>query len=107
MNSWEEKQEARADRYRELAEKAKKQSRDAHEHSNRLANMIPLGQPILVGHHSEKRHRRDLDRIHNNMRKSIELSEKAEYYADKAKGVENNNSISSDDPEAIPPSIFR
>jgi len=101
MNSWEEKQEARADRYRELASKAKSQSTAAHERSNSLADMIPFGQPILVGHHSEKGHRRHIEKIHNSMRKSIELSEKAEYYENKVKGIENNNSISSDDPDAI------
>jgi len=101
MNSYEEKQAARAERYRELADKAKKQSNAAYERSNNLADAIPFGQPILVGHHSESRHRRDIDKIHNSMRKSIELSEKAEYYKNKVKSIENNNSISSDDPEAI------
>jgi hypothetical protein len=101
MNSYEERQQARAERYRELAEKARQQSNQAHEQSNRLADAIPFGQPILVGHHSETRHRHDIDRIHNGMMKSIELSEKAEYYENKVSGIENNNSISSDDPDAI------
>ena len=35
------------------------------------------------------------------MRKSIELQEKAEYYADRAKAVENNTAISSDCDDAI------
>ena len=39
-----------------------------------------MGQPILVGHHSEGRHRRDLKRIDNNMRKSVEESEKVDYF---------------------------
>src|SRR5690606_38121523 len=38
------------------------------------------GTPILVGHHSEKRHRRDLERIDNRMRRSIEEDKKAEHY---------------------------
>jgi hypothetical protein len=46
--------------------------------------MIPMGQPILRGHHSERRHRRDLDRIDSRMRKSIEESRKSEYCAHKA-----------------------
>ena len=101
MNDWEIKQQEKAERYRELAEKHKKESESRYEqyHNNIMA--IPMGQPILVGHHSERGHRAHLKRCDNHMRKSIEHSEKAEYYENKAKGVENNNSISSDDPEAI------
>ena len=59
------------------------------------------GQTILLGHHSEVRHRADLKRIDNNFRKANELEEKSNYYTDKAESAKNNNSISSDDPEAI------
>lgn len=44
------------------------------------ATGIPLGQPILVGHHSEKRHRRAIEKADNAMRKSVEETEKAEAY---------------------------
>lgn len=37
-----------------------------------LGDMIPFGQPILVGHHSEKRHRSHLNKIDTNMRKGVE-----------------------------------
>ncbi len=30
-----------------------------------MSNRYPLGQPILVGHHSERRHRRDIERAHD------------------------------------------
>ncbi len=62
---------------------------------------IPPGQPILVGHHSENRHRRDLDKIDRNMRKSVEADEKADYYAARAEAAASNTAISSDDPEAV------
>jgi len=101
MNSYEERQQARADRYRELAQKAREQSHAAYERSNSLADAIPFGQPILVGHHSERGHRRHIEKIHNAMRQSVDLDEKAEYYERKVKSIESNNSISSDDPEAI------
>jgi len=99
MNNYEIKQQARKERYIELAEKNITLSNSRYEASNRLASMIPFGQPILVGHHSEGRHRRDLDKINNNMRKSIESGEKAEYYQNRADNM--GNSISSDDPDAI------
>lgn len=37
------------------------------------AQQIPLGQPILVGHHSEKKHRAHLARLNSKTRKGVEL----------------------------------
>jgi hypothetical protein len=48
------------------------------------ATGIPLGQPILVGHHSESRHRKVIERADNAMRKSIEEDTKAEDYRRRA-----------------------
>jgi hypothetical protein len=64
--------------------------------------MIPMGQPILVGHHSERHHRRDLERIDSNMRKGIERSNMAENHISKAGGIESalDRSIFSDDSDA-------
>jgi len=101
MNSYEQKQALKLERYSELAEKNKERSEAAYASSKAIADNIPFGQPILVGHHSEARHRRDAKRIHNGFAKSFELADKAEYYANKVKKIENSNVISSDDPEAV------
>ena len=101
IDEYNDRKAAKAERYKELAEKARDQSESAYQAAKKIGDFIPFGQPILVGHHSEGRHRRDLSKIDNNMRKSIELDEKAEYYENKAKNVENSNVISSEDPEAI------
>lgn len=53
-------------------------------------DLIPMGQPILVGHHSEGRHRRDLARAEANMRKGIEVGEQSEEAARKAKASEQH-----------------
>jgi hypothetical protein len=87
--------------YEQLAAKAKRESDQAYEYSTRLSEAIPFGQPILVGHHSERHHRKDLERIHNSMDKSIELSKQAEVYEHKVENILNPKAISSDDPEAI------
>lgn len=96
-----ERQEARADRYRELARNAEKQSTAAYNRSHEMVACIPMGQPILVGHHSEKVHRSLLDRSWNTMGKSVELREKAEYYNSKAAAAESNNSIYLGDDDAV------
>lgn len=62
MSTRSERKQNRIDRYNELARKAETKSIEAFEHSNSIVKCIPMGQPILVGHHSEKRHRRDLDK---------------------------------------------
>ena len=96
-----ERQEARAERYRQYAENAEKRSAEAFNASNAAVADIPLGQPILVGHHSEKAHRRALDRSNSAMMKSVHESEKAAYYRQKAEAVENNDNIYIGDDDAI------
>ncbi len=100
-SNYHERKEARISKYQELAEKNKKASVQAYEASNDTVKHIPMGQPILVGHYSEKMHRNTLKRSWNQMEKSVELGNKSDYYSEKAKAAENNTAISSDDPDAI------
>ncbi len=85
---------------------AESRSADADRRFNAahsIVSQIPLGQPILVGHHSEKRHRRDLDRVDANMRAGCESADMAKHHAQKAAGLADQleSSIFSDDPDAI------
>ena len=100
-SNFEEKREARKEAYERLAAKNADLSKASFTRATAIGSMIPMGQPILVGHHSEKRHRRDIERIDNAMRASIEADKKAEYYAAKAEAMESNTVISSDDPNAL------
>ena len=100
MNDYEAKQAARKARFTELAAKNRSKSDSFYSSSRQISDHIPLGQPILVGHHSEGRHRRDLARIDGRMRASVEADDKAKYYEQKAAGV-GSGGISSDDPEAV------
>lgn len=98
---YEERRKRRIDRYNELSKKAKEKSEEySHSNSNRILEMTP-GQPILIGHYSEKKHRRLIEKAHNDMRKSIEMNDKSKYYFDRAKFVENDKVIYNDDPQAI------
>jgi hypothetical protein len=100
MNSYEEKQEARKEYYLEQAEKARREFEEKHGRAKQMASVIPFGQPILVGHHSEKRDRNYRDKIHNTFGKAFAALDKADYYENKAASV-GKGGISSDDPEAI------
>ena len=99
-NPYAEKVEAKKERFEELAEKNRAESQSRYNTSREMASYIPFGQPILVGHHSEKRDRATRERISNNFEKSIELSHKADYYEKKAQNF-GSFSISADDRNAI------
>ena len=100
MNEYEEKQEARRKRYKKKAEQLKEEAERLHDQAHKMAEVIPFGQPILVGHHSEKRDRRYRERIHNTFGKSFEYLDKSEYNEQKAAAV-GTGGISSDDPDAL------
>lgn len=100
MNAYEQHLE---DRKARLLERAEKKDQEADAHFNRSQDAvagIPFGQPILVGHHSEKRHRKDLERSDNAMRRSCEARDQAKRLRARAAGV-GKAGISSDDPDAI------
>jgi hypothetical protein len=100
-NRYHEKQQRKQELYEQRLQKAEQQSETAHQIARQIMQQIPPGQPILVGHHSEKRHRRDLHRVDILMKKSIDESNKAEYYRRKLANVTSDATISSDDPDAI------
>lgn len=95
---YEERRQARIDRMNAASEKAAKESEQKSRIAHDLVKEIPFGQPNISG-------RDDLPRLRekswNAMKQSIRLDEKANYYAGKAVAAEENNAISSDDPEAI------
>jgi hypothetical protein len=101
LNPYEEKKARRIERMRTRAERMSRESSSAHESARRVADRIPVGQPILVGHHSERRHRRDLGRIQGGYEKSVALHRKAEALSRRADDAESNRAISSDDPDAV------
>lgn len=100
-NSYEAKKAARLDRMRERADRLKTESRASSEAAHRIADHIPMGQPVLIGHHSEKRHRRDIERIHKGHTRAVELAKEAGALERRADRSERVNAISSDDPDAI------
>lgn len=100
MNAYEQKQAARKARYEERAEQASAESTSTYNRARDMAQAIPFGQPILVGHHSETRDRNYRDRIHTTYGKAFALQDKAKHYEQKAASV-GTGGISSDDPDAI------
>lgn len=98
---YEERKQKRIERYEEISQKAKEKAEaKSNSTANRILMMTP-GQPIIIGHHSEKKARRLHEQAHNDIKKSIELSKKSKYYEQRAKHAKNSNVIYNDDPNAI------
>ncbi len=102
MNAFEAKQEARRERLEAAAERARAEANRHYKRADLREEVsgIPMGQPILVGHHSEGRHRAAIKRADNAMQASIEAGKRAGELAARAAAV-GTGGISSDDPEAI------
>lgn len=100
MNGYEQRRQARIERARRYADSAARAADAAYEGSRKIADMIPLGQPILVGHHSEGHARRDAARIAAGMDRAVAETRRAETWRGRAHAIEADNAISSWDPEA-------
>jgi hypothetical protein len=70
----------RAERLERASLNAEKKSDQYYKASNKDRDFLSLGEPIKVGHHSEKRHRRIIEQAQNNMSKSVEFSKKSDDY---------------------------
>ena len=102
MSTYRERRAARAERLREWAASNAAKASARFTDVERIADGIPFGQPILVGHHSEAHARRDADRIHAGMRAGVDAQRKGEEQARRAENIERaaERAIYSDDPDA-------
>ena len=92
----------RAERRREWAQKAEERSSRYFEKSEAAVSGIVPGQPILVGHHSEKRHRAAIDKSWAAMGRGVEEGEKAENHLGKAEYWDRKaEDITLDMPESL------
>ena len=101
--TYRERREAKAERYREWADKRDAKGDASYQASRDAVAHIPLGQPVLVGHHSERGHRADLKRAERAMDRSVENWSKAKEFRSRADNIEKQakRSIYSDDEDAV------
>ena len=76
--------EERADRFDDYRDRRTDEAERATAQARRVADGIPFGQPILVGHHSERHARKDAERIQNGMRKAVQAFDTADYWKRRA-----------------------
>ena len=74
----------KAERLQNAQANAEKKSNQYYEASQEGKDFLSLGEPIKIGHHSEKRHRALIDRNWNRMGKCVEFSDKAKEYQNRS-----------------------
>jgi hypothetical protein len=79
-----ERAEQRAERFEDRAGTADKRSDSLYAGARTMADAIPFGQPILIGHYSEGRDRRFRERISRTFERAFEEGDKAKYYERRA-----------------------
>jgi hypothetical protein len=82
-----ERAEVKADRLEDLSTRRAQDGDRAQNAVHAIADGIPFGQPILVGHHSEHHARKDAEKIEKGMRRAVEMWKAAEYWQSRAKGA--------------------
>lgn len=70
--------ENRVSQLESWAESAEKKSYDKYLAANKDMAFLSIGEPIKVGHHSEKRHRKIIADLDRNMEASVNYADKAE-----------------------------
>lgn len=79
--------EDRADRFEDYSESRQRDADSARNSARSIMGRFEFGQPILVGHHSERKARKDAERIENGMRRAVKMWETSQYWKDRAAGA--------------------
>tara|TARA_R110002072_G_scaffold298960_2_gene473728 strand:- start:16325 stop:17797 length:1473 start_codon:yes stop_codon:yes gene_type:complete len=82
-----ERAEAKIERLNALSEKRDGQARSFQSAANCISGRIADGQPILIGHHSERRARKDRERMESAQKSALKAADAVDYWNYKAAGV--------------------
>lgn len=94
--------ERKAEKYNAWARAAQIKSMAWFKKADEGRDFLSLGEPIKIGHHSEKRHRALIERNHNRMGNSVAETERAKQHELKANYWESRtNDIDLSMPESV------
>ncbi len=82
-----ERAEERSERFEGYSERRAADGDAAESQANLLSRRFEGGQPILVGHHSERGARKAAEKIENNLHKALKMWETSAYWRDRAAGA--------------------
>lgn len=77
----------RAERFEDYSAKRAREAESARQAAENISERFAFGQPILVGHHSERKARKDQERMHNAMSRAVGLWDTAGYWQQRAAGA--------------------
>lgn len=100
MNTYEQKQENKRERLLNATKKARAKADALYQKGTTALSAIPFGQPILVGHHSERADRSYRSKAVSQIDRSFETSKYADSLESRANNI-GSGGISSDDPDAV------
>ncbi|EQA97258.1 hypothetical protein L286_23315 [Sphingobium sp. HDIP04] len=78
----------KAERLDNLAHKRRNEAVSLHRHADELSQAFYMGQPILIGHHSERKARKTKERMDAAQDKAGKAERAANYWLYRAEGVE-------------------
>jgi len=97
-----ERAKSKAERYAQWSEGADRKSNEFYQKSKKDSEFLSLGEPVKVGHHSEKRHRKIIKQAQDNSTKMVEHWDKAKALAEKSTYWESRaNEINLSIPESL------
>ena len=82
-----ERAEVRADRFEEYQGKRAQDAARAVDAVHAIGARFELGQPILIGHHSERRARKDKEKMDNGMRRAVQMWDTSAYWEARARAA--------------------
>ncbi|AUQ95963.1 hypothetical protein PhaeoP66_03221 [Phaeobacter inhibens] len=91
-----ERAQIKADRLDGIAAKRAAQASAFSLAARDISERFAMGQPILVGHHSERKARRDKERMESAQRKAVKAHEAIGYWQYRAEGVERHANYKND-----------
>lgn len=91
-----ERAQAKAERLDNLAEKRQRDANRFARAADELSKSFEFGQPILVGHHSERKARKTQEKMHSAMDKASQATRTANYWLYRAEGVERHANRKND-----------
>jgi hypothetical protein len=91
-----ERAAAKAERLDTLAHKRRGEAESLNRRADDLSQRFYMGQPILIGHHSERKARKDKERMDAAQGQAIKAEKAANYWLYRAEGVEAHANYKND-----------
>ncbi len=82
-----ERSQVRANRFDVYSDKRAEDAKQASEAVEAITDNIPMGQPILIGHHSQRKAEKDAQKIERGLQKAVNMWETSEYWTRRAEGA--------------------